>query len=38
MSVAKSIGGMLFVRCMEVVRISESLLWEIPLYTRLELQ
>ena len=28
----KSIGGTLFVRCMEAVCISESLLWEVPLY------
>ena len=27
----KSIGGTLFVCCMEVVRISESPLWEVPL-------
>ena len=30
---AKSIGGTLFVRCMEAVRISGSPLWEVPLYT-----
>ena len=31
-SMAKSIGGTLFIHCMEVVRISESPLREVPLY------
>ena len=31
-AMVKSFGGTWFVRCMEAVRISESPLWEVPLY------
>ena len=31
-SMAKTIGDTLNVRCREAVRISASLLWEVPLY------